>query len=348
MHRISLLAGVVVLGLARMVPAGAEINVLTDLDTPFPPGCIALSLPDEPASGDNELVSEVLDVPSINSDVRDAEIRLQIWRTGCAEDGYSVVMVRMEHLSGDDVLVPEVYAEAGIIDYPDEIPFHRAQLMPLPAIGRAGATGNTVSPEGDTWMLGVEPLAIDEATDFFPADYNDAFTLELYWGDITPSGAGDGFFLDEYIADFDPPQFEHPVLHGRYTGQWVEPGTPRTGMSLNVGENLNDENFVYVIFFTYLDGQPFWVTGNTEGDVLEPGPVELDMFFVEGGEFFTQPGQPDSADLVEVPVGTLILEPRDCNTIRIEYDFAEGGLGTGSTNFQRLIRTAGYDCNPWE
>jgi len=260
-----LFLGLVFLALFRAGPAqSGEINVLTDLLTPFPPGCVAFSLPEEPASADNTLIDEVIDVPSINSSTRDAEVRVTIWRVGCADEGYSAVMLRLEQVFGDnDVLIPQVFADVGFLDYPEELPFHQAQLIQFPAVGQVGATGDIISEDGTTFMLGVDNLAIDGATDFFPEDYNDAFTLELWWGDFSPSQVAEVFFIEEYVPSLDPPQFDEPVLHGRFNGQWVASGVPRTGLGLHIAETLSDENFVFAVFYTYLDGQPFWVTGNT-------------------------------------------------------------------------------------
>ena len=81
--------------LAGHASANGEINVLTDLDTPFPPGCVAVSLPQQPAPGGDMLFNEDIFVPSVDDQSPAARVRVNIWRTGCHDAGYSVVMVRL-------------------------------------------------------------------------------------------------------------------------------------------------------------------------------------------------------------------------------------------------------------
>lgn len=339
---------VVLILLAGRAAATGEINVLTDLDSPFPAGCIAVSLPVEPVSEDNTLYDEVVPAPGMNRNSLDSEVRVTIWRVGCHEPGHSVVMVRLQKVSGENpVLVPQVFAEAGTVD----LPFHRAQLITHPAVGDVGASSNTIPEDGRTWMLAVEPFSVDGETTFTPSDYNELFTLELFWGAYTLDAAQQGelFDINEYIPEFDPPQFEFPLLHGRMSGQWVIDGIPSTGLSLMVGEQEDDTNFVFALFFTYFEGEPFWVTGNTGGQ--EPGFdfVEFDMYAISGGEFFSLgPDSFDQDDLSQEKLGIMSIEAIDCNTLLIGYDFAEAGLGNDVIEARRMVDVAGYDCNAWE
>lgn len=331
-----------------------EINFLTDLLSPFPPGCIALDLPVEPASEDNTLFDVFVPAPGVNRNTLDNTVRVTIWRVGCPDEDFSVVMVRLQKVAGPDdqpVLVPQVFAEAGIV----ELPFHEAQLIGFPAVGNIGATGGVITQSGTTYMLGVDPLAIDGESEFTTDDYNDLFTLELFWGGFTPAaGAEEGelFEVNEYIPELDPPQFDVPVLHGRHSGQWIAQGVPNTGLVLQIAEQfseqLGDINFVFAIFFTYLDGAPFWVVGNTGPGPAELGAIELDMFLFEGGVFFTDPDQPPSELINREKVGTIVLEPLGCHRIRVTHNFGEIGMAPGEMIFERFIRIAGYDCNPWE
>lgn len=334
--------------------ATGEINVLTDLFSPFPPGCVAVSLPTAPVSADNELFDEVISAPGIGSFTRDASVRVRIWRVGCADEGYSVVMVRLQKLSGPrPVLVPQAFVDAGQV----EVPFHEAQLISLPAAGNVGAAGNVLSEAGQTFMLAADPLAIDGETDFLPEDYNRLFTLELFWGGFSPEAApvGELFPIDAYEPAFDPPQFDTPLLHGRMNGAYIFDGNPSAGLFLNIGEQLSeiggelvDSNFVFAAFFSYRDGAPFWTVGGTGPQ--EPGisTVTLNMLAYRGGEFISRVPRYSEANLVEEPIGTMTLRVIDCNTVRVDYDFRSSGMGQDSLDAIRVVRVAGYDCNPWE
>jgi len=349
---------VLVLVLALMIAGKAaatgEINVLTDLFSPFPPGCVALSLPSEPVSADNELFDEVISAPGIGSVSRDASIRVQIWRVGCADEGFSMVMVRLQKLGGPrPVLVPQVFVDAGQV----EVPFHEAQLITFPAVGNVGAAGNVITESGQTFMLAADPIAIDGQTEFLPADYNDVFTLELFWGGFAPNAVplGELFPIAAYEPALDPPQFATPLLHGRMNGSYIFAGNPSAGLFLNVGEQLSETdgglietNFIFAAFFSYRDGAPFWTVGGTGPRAPGIGSVTMNMVAYQGGEFISSLPRYSEADLNEESIGTLSLEVVDCNTLQVSYDFRASGMGQDSLQADRLIRVAGYDCNPWQ
>ena len=321
-----------------------ELNLLTDLGTPFPPGCLSIDLPEQPASDDSLLIDQSINVPSVLSDTRDATIFIQAWRVACADEGYSVMLVRLRQLSGDPVIVPQVYAEAGDV----ERPFHQAQLLRIPGAGDVGATGDIITNAGTTFMLAVEPESLDGQTTFLPADYNEQFTVEFTWEAF--SGAETVNFpvlLDRFEPSLDPPQFEDTVLNGRYSGQWILPDAPKTGLVLQIVER-GDQNYVFAIFFTYRNGAPFWIVGNTPPGTTEPGPVTIDMLETAEGEFITRPDQPADIDVPFFDAGQITIRAVDCNTLEVDYDFSPLGEGTGSFEMKRLIRIAGYDCNPWE
>ncbi|MGK7294443.1 MAG: hypothetical protein ACNS61_01290 [Candidatus Wenzhouxiangella sp. M2_3B_020] len=322
-----------------------EINLLTELGSPFPPGCLSIQLPEQPRSTDSLLVNTGIAVPTINSPSRDGVVRVRIWRVACADDDYSVVLVRLRQTQGaDPVVVPQVFADAGNVS----IPFHQAQLLKIPASGNVGATGNIITTAGDTWMLAVNPTSIDGQTTFLPEDYNYDITVEFNWGSFaTAEPESQRFVIDRFEPVFDLPQFDQPVLNGRYSGQWTRPGAPGQGLVLQVAEQI-DSNFVFGIFFTYLDGQPVWVVGNTTPQLAQPGPVTIEMETLENGAFISDPNQPPSGSLSRSDAGSITIRVLDCNNIRVNYDFRPLGKGTGSMDLERLVRIAGYDCNPWE
>ena len=156
------------------------------------------------------------------------------------------------------------------------------------------------------------------------------------------------FVLDRFEPLLDPPQFDEPVLNGRYSGQWTLPGAPRQGLVLQIAERVEADNFVFAIFFTYLDGRPVWVVGNTSPALAQPGPVTIQMATLENGAFIADPDQPPRDDVTAAEAGSITIEVLDCNNIRVDYDFSPLGHGTGSMDLERLVRIAGYDCNPWE
>ncbi len=329
-----------------------EINVLTDLMSPFPPGCIAVALPEGPGDSDLLIDADVL-APSVGSTSLDSVVRIKAWRVGCHDEDYSIVMVRLQTLSRPEdsfVLVPQVWADAGMVS--DDLPYHAGQLIRHPAVGEVSAAGDgAISDNGTTFMLGVDPISIDGVTDFLPEDYNEIFTLEFYWGDFAPDIAPNGevFFVDAYIPAFDPPQTNTQLLHGRMSGGYGFDGIPNTGMHLSVGERADDTNFISIIFFTYLDGMPFWLIGNAPNlPEMAPGAIEVDMFLVTGGEFIgLGPDTFTGADIDAEVVGSVFVDPLDCNNLLVGHDFDGLGLDSGVLEAFRQINLAGYTCNPW-
>jgi len=322
-----------------------ELNLLTDLNTPFPPGCLAIDVPEQPAGDDNLLVDQLVQMPSINSASRDQPVLVQMWRVACADEGFSVVVVRLDPVNNDAlVLVPQLFAGAGSV----QNPFHEAQLIKLPGSGNLGASGSILPVSGSTWMLGVNPVAIDLNGLFLFDDYNEEFTVELNWGSYSTAQPEQvRFLLDRFEPALDPPQFAQPVLHGRYSGQWVLAGAPRQGLVLQIAERITD-NFVFAIFFTYLDGQPVWVVGNSTPAVATPGAVSIAMTTLENGAFITDPNQPPRDNVIASDAGSISILPLNCNRIRLSYDFTPLGHGTGTIELDRLVRIAGHDCNPWD
>lgn len=321
-----------------------ELNVFTDLNVPFPPGCLAIDIPEQAASADNLLVNQIVAMPSINSTIRDEDVLVQAWRVACDDDGFSVVLVRLDPVADDAlVLVPQVFVDVGT----SQTPFFEGQLIKLPGTGNLGASGSILPVDGSTWMLGVNPVSIDGNRLFLFEDYNEQFTLELNWGSYSPAQTeGVLFVLDRFEPLLDPTQFDQPVLHGRYSGQWVLEGAPRQGLVLQIAERIND-NFVFAIFFTYLDGQPVWVVGNSSAGPVQPGAVTIPMQTLQGGAFVADPDQPLRDEVIPSAAGSISVVPINCNRLRVDYDFTPLGFGTGTLEMDRLVRIAGHDCNPW-
>lgn len=332
---------------AQNVTAQADINVLSNASAQFPPGCIALSLPEAPVSEINTLVDEVIEVPRGGGSEAIDDIRVMMWRVGCHDPGFSVIMVRLQNVgSGFLTLarVPEVYVEK-VVDEPGS---HRAHLISDPAASGVGATGEFIPFSGQTWMLAVDPIEDFVSNLFFiePGDYNDVLAVELVWNpeQLVPTAVS-RFVLPPYEPQFDPPQFTNPILHGRMSGQYTFDGVPATGLQVLVGEQSDGTNFVFAIFFTYLDGEPFWVVGSTGGEPIGIPKVELGMLEINGGSFFGL-GPFSDSELEFDTVGSLSLEAIDCKTMRVGYDFSSIGGGTGVLEGTRFIDIAGYSCNP--
>lgn len=334
--------------------AASPFNIVSDPGLQFPPGCIAGDVSDDlPPLGnpDQILVDEDVTVPVpslLGSGWTTDTMGIVVWRYGCREAPYSVIMVRFER-NPDALLSPRI---PDVRAYPlgsGANEYHRAHLVHRPEVTNMGAAGNVLS-ESMTFILQVERETPFAGTTFDTDAYNDLFGLEFTWDNfssITDFDSDYTFLVGSYVDTIDFPQTAFPLFHGRYSGQWTIDGKPNQGLVIQVSELPDGRRFIFVIMFTYIDGEPVWVTGNTLPSTATPSVIDVEMFHVEGGDFFTNPaGTYDSGDIGFTSYGILTLEPTECGRLLASYDFTPAGLGTGILEFQRFIDLAGYNCNP--
>ncbi len=143
-----------------------------------------------------------------------------------------------------------------------------------------------------------------------------------------------GTFL---LSDGAPAESTFP-LSGRMSGSWIGAGLNNQGLLVNVGEQANGQPFLGAAWFLFLNGQPFWITGN---DTFEYGATSITfpMRRAEGLEFLN----PNGASATRIQIGMLTLQARACNHIEITYDFPE--FGSGVLDMNRLVAIQGADCD---
>lgn len=153
-------------------------------------------------------------------------------------------------------------------------------------------------------------------------------------GTILVSDINNGLFLLRASLDNDPA--ETAPINGRLSGSWVSEGLNDQGILLYTGEN-DDGPFIFFSWFLYLDGQPFWLTGNT---AFEYGvdEVTIPTQRLSGLEFV----MPGSKRASRENIGTVKIHVHGCNDIHVDYDFA--GLGSRELSFQRLVSVQGREC----
>jgi len=267
-------------------------------------------------------------------------VRVRAWRIGCHEPNASAIILNFALASGSTAIR---YPEVKLLT-PD-LENHPAGLFHFARTGFYLAGGASLTPMTDqtlpTLIDGVSLVVdIDDQT-ISKQQYNDDVLLQLDW----PSGQVTEVDVPRLDAARDTPQFPFPVLNGRYTGQWIVQGLPRQGMTLQIGEMPPQRNFVFLTMFTYLNGEPVWVIGNTDFPIGSH-IVTVNMWLLHGGGFFTDPlNSYEREDVLQEKLGTMTLRARHCNVLTAEIDFSESGLGIVSRRFERLIRIAGYDCD---
>lgn len=333
MRRFYLILGVAVCFLYSSFSAGqtrSEIfaNNFTR-QSPIPAGCLWV-LPSFLGAPESGLY---FDEPvEIRDGTSTGSFQIRVWRIGCHEPNRSAIAINFEHLSG-----------SSFVDYPatyltdsegSEAPAGMFAQVPW---GRSKIYNFTLYEENILFVDG--PVYVLDTAET-PSFYNGDLSLSLEW----PSGQSLQIPVPSYNPRFDPRPFDTAPLHGRYSGQWVVDGLPSTGLVLQVGEIAPDRNFVFAIWFTYVDGNPTWFAGNAD---IENGnhEVTLDMAQLEGGDVITKPGSFAQEDITADIVGTMTLRTVHCNAMEADIDFTDSGLGQEFLELTRLVRIAGYDCD---
>ena len=302
-----------------------------------PKGCL-VSIPTSSAPpSDQILFNETVEIERLFGF---NEFRIRVWRQGCHEPNRSALLINIEGTTGinrNQSPKPNVRIvdPSSLEEFPMELTIWELNQAWFYEELLGFLAGNERFPWGWTYVLESSNLDAMEL-------YNDDLELLFIWGSPSRSFR---FEVPAYDVSRDLPQTPLPVFHGRYSGHWVVDGLPSSGLLLQIGEVPGtDRNFVFAIWFTYIDGVPTWVVGNSDFEIGS-NEINLDMTLFEGGEFFTQAGSFTQDDVVESPVGTMTIRANHCNEIEADVDFTEIGEGSANLTFNRLIRIAGYDCD---
>lgn len=140
------------------------------------------------------------------------------------------------------------------------------------------------------------------------------------------------------LSDGQPAEASFPIS-GRMSGQWVADGMNSQGLNLLVGERDNGSNFAFFVWFTYLDGEPYWIVGNenyTPGD----SSITFDTLRLEGLDFLQRDGA--SAD-TPVDIGELTIKALGCEDLRVSWDFPSFSSADTLT-MRPLVSVDGAEC----
>ena len=182
-----------------------------------------------------------------------------------------------------------------------------------------------------------EVAYFDTAPDQDALEFAGAWNVYPFFdnGTILVSDINNGLFLLRASLDSESP--ETAPINGRLSGSWISEGLNDQGILLYVGEN-DAGPYIFYTWFLYMDGQPFWLTGNT---AFEYGvdEVSIPTQRLDGLEFI----QPSGDKATREDIGSLNIHAHGCNEMHVEYDFA--GLGSRELTFQRLVSVQGRECD---
>jgi len=301
--------------------------------TKIPAGCLSKS-PLE-LKPNNELFFD--DVIDLHSPIDTGSYRIRVWRIGCHEPGRSAIAVNFQAVDEAAGFIPLPSAELFDLDGNK----NPAALLLFPANGpgylRATASGSlTKLTEGNP--SGVTMIVDTDSDSMTATQYNEIVGLRLTF-DSQELIIG----VLNYVASLDPPQFEAPPLHGRYSGLWIAADLPRTGLVFHSGGTLSERLYVFTFWLTYIEGAPVWLIG--ESDIgPEDSSIELDLHRYHGGKIITDPSFSEE-DVSSEIVGTMTLSARHCNLLEVGIDLTSLGKSSRMMQLTRLTRIAGFDCD---
>ena len=285
------------------------------------------------------------------------DIRIRVWRHGCHDPNRSALLMNLSlpaGVSNEAAILLDLNPVVILEDERGEIPLTAVHWEPgvenliSQLVGVYGYFDGAFA-DGITYILDTESYFLISRYDNFQpglfdeivSRYNAGGQLKMTFAhDLSVTGQ-----IPNYDRKLDRPQQTKPSLTGRMTGQWVADGLPATGLLLQIGEIPKQyRNFIFAIWFTYIDGQPVWMAANKDIPV-GTNEITLDMSYFEGGKLFTTSGGFNSGDVSATSLGTMTLRMINCNEIEATTDFSSSGFGSKTLKLERLIRIAGYDCD---
>lgn len=119
------------------------------------------------------------------------------------------------------------------------------------------------------------------------------------------------------------------------TGLWYDPAGSGQGFSFSFGGDGN----VAVAWYVYSATRQVWVIGNS---TLVGNRATIPMFIATGNPGFPPDFDPSAVTLL--PWGTLTLDVRDCDSIRVSWTSSRAGFNDGTLDVVPLIVSGGLAC----
>lgn len=131
-----------------------------------------------------------------------------------------------------------------------------------------------------------------------------------------------------------------PVLE-LHTGAWFDPAKQGRGFSIEIAEDLNNQDgaVLVVYWYDYFEGEQVWMNGAVAFD-WGASELTVPMQITRGGQF----GEAFDPAQVETTGdwGTLTVRFTGCKTAEFSY---ESAFGNGSFDLERLTQPLGTRCD---
>jgi len=109
---------------------------------------------------------------------------------------------------------------------------------------------------------------------------------------------------------------EQMLISRKLTGLWVSPDWQSQGLSIHTGKRQDVSEYIFVSFYMYRDGNPFWVAGSHDID-SGTNSIEIDLFEFIGSSFLPNDS---NYEYQRDTFGKIIIEPTSCNNMNVRIE----------------------------
>jgi ELWxxDGT repeat protein len=103
-----------------------------------------------------------------------------------------------------------------------------------------------------------------------------------------------------------------PVINDLLDGSWHDPAIHSQGLVVQRGQRPDGSQYLFTTLYTYLNGEPLWLAGNT--DVLTAqSMVTVDLYQFSGIGLFESGATPENE-----AIATMTLQLTQCNKLAVE------------------------------
>ena len=168
--------------------------------------------------------------------------------------------------------------------------------------------------------------------------FSSASVGQATWTTTRPGFASGSMPLQRLAASIaDDGRDGHDGIAACHVGSWYQPAQSGHGLSIDI-HAVGEQRLLAAAWYVYVDGAPLWLTGAGE---IAGDHADLTMYRTEGTGFGSA-FDPD--DVRRIAVGNLRFTTTGPAAARIDWQFNEPRLGSGSLELVQLARVLGRDC----
>lgn len=104
------------------------------------------------------------------------------------------------------------------------------------------------------------------------------------------------------------------AISNQLDGLWINSEYKSQGLSIHTGVRPDDSQYIFVSFYIYRNGLPFWIAGSIDYSNGQ-SEISVDLFEYEGTSFVTSD---NGLDDLTLSFGSMTIKPIGCDEIEID------------------------------